>query len=110
MNTHEWNCFLSGFCDPRSPRYNQWAMKADDNGKECPIVPGNTNEMSNKNLKPWGPEVRALRGLNAEFQKIEICDLDSVHKSYRLKRAGANPEYVDGFPKNLDYFKTIKQI
>lgn len=61
-------------------------------------------------FKAMGPEVRALRSLNAEFQKLEICDLDSLHKSYKLKRAGANPENADGFPRNLDYFKTIKQI
>ena len=102
--------FLSGFCDPRSPRYNLWAMYTDENGKESPIVPGNTNEVVNNTMKPWGPIIRSLGVRNAEVQKVEICDIDCLHKSYKLKRKGFNPEFVVGFPLEMDYYKSIKRI
>ena len=63
--------FMRLFCDPRSPRYCNWAMITDARGKTVPIVSGNTNEVMNATWKPYGKILRAQSYTKFEIKRIQ---------------------------------------
>ena len=97
-------------CDPRSPRYRQWSMVDNGFGKSVPVISGNTNEVTNLQMKTHGKALRPLSMPHFDVKRARICNMQCHFKSYSLKRSDGDPEFVNWPGPRFNFLRSIKHI